>query len=107
MEEQRPNPDELLAQVQAEEHKARRGRLKVFFGACAGVGKTYTMLEAARRQAADGVDVVVGYVEPHARPETMALLEGLEVAARPPASNTAGRSSRSSTWMPHWPASPR
>lgn len=78
MEEQRPNPDELLAQVQAEEHKAVRGRLKVFFGACAGVGKTYAMLEAARRKAAEGLDVVVGYVEPHARPETMALTEGLE-----------------------------
>jgi two-component system, OmpR family, sensor histidine kinase KdpD len=78
MDNQRPNPDELLAQVQREEHKARRGRLKVFFGACAGVGKTYTMLETARRQAAEGVDVVVGYVEPHARPETMALLQGLQ-----------------------------
>ena len=78
MENRRPNPDELLAQVQAEEHKARRGRLKVFFGACAGVGKTYTMLEAARRQIAEGVDVVAGYVEPHARPETIALLKGLQ-----------------------------
>ena len=79
MQERRPNPDQLLAQVQAQEHKAVRGRLKVFFGACAGVGKTYTMLEAARRQKAEGAEVVVGYVEPHARPETMALLEGLEV----------------------------
>jgi two-component system sensor histidine kinase KdpD len=78
MEERRPNPDGLLAQVEAERHKAVRGRLKVFFGACAGVGKTYTMLEAAHRHAAAGVDVVVGYVEPHTRPETMALLEGLE-----------------------------
>jgi len=78
MEDRRPNPDELLAQVQAEQRTAGRGRLKVFFGACAGVGKTFTMLEAARRQAAAGVDVVVGYIEPHARPETMALLEGLE-----------------------------
>lgn len=78
MEDRRPNPDELLAQVQAEQNKAARGRLKVFFGACAGVGKTFAMLEAAHRQAAAGVDVVVGYVEPHARPETMALMEGLE-----------------------------
>jgi len=78
MEQRRPNPDELLAQVEAQQHKAARGRPKVFFGACAGVGKTFTMLEAAHRQAAAGVDVVVGYVEPHARPETMALLEGLE-----------------------------
>jgi two-component system sensor histidine kinase KdpD len=78
MEKRRPNPDELLAQVQAEQNKAARGRLKVFFGACAGVGKTFAMLEAAHRQAAAGVNVVVGYVEPHARPETMALMEGLE-----------------------------
>ncbi len=78
MDQRRPHPDELLAQVQTEQQKAVRGRLKVFFGACAGVGKTFTMLEAARRQVAAGTDVVVGYVEPHARPETMALLEGLE-----------------------------
>ncbi len=78
MDQRRPNPDELLAAVQAQQHKAARGRLKVFFGACAGVGKTYTMLEAAHRQASAGVDVVVGYVEPHARPETMALLGGIE-----------------------------
>jgi two-component system sensor histidine kinase KdpD len=77
MEEPRPNPDELLAQAKAEQQKASRGRLKVFFGACAGVGKTFAMLEAAHRQAAAHVDVIVGYVEPHARPETMALLEGL------------------------------
>ena len=78
MEDRRPNPDELLAQVQAEQERAARGRLKVFFGACAGVGKTYAMLEAARRAASDGLDVVIGYIEPHARPETMALAEGLE-----------------------------
>jgi two-component system sensor histidine kinase KdpD len=77
MKEERPNPDALLARVQAEERKTRRGRLKVFFGACAGVGKTYTMLETAHRQAAAGIVVVVGYIEPHTRPETMALLEGL------------------------------
>lgn len=75
--DRRPNPDDLLAKVQAEERKARRGRLKVFFGACAGVGKTYTMLQTARRQAEAGVDVLVGYIEPHTRPETTALLEGL------------------------------
>jgi len=78
MEPHRPNPDELLAQVQAQGRQALRGRLKVFFGACAGVGKTFTMLEAARGPLAAGVDVVVGYVEPHAHPETMALLAGLE-----------------------------
>jgi two-component system sensor histidine kinase KdpD len=74
----RPDPEALLARVTAEEARARRGKLKVFFGAAAGVGKTYAMLEAAREQRADGVDVVVGYVETHSRAETDALLEGLE-----------------------------
>lgn len=78
MVDNRPNPDELLARVQAEEAKSRRGKLKIFFGAAPGVGKTYAMLEAARREKAAGVDVVVGYVEPHGRKETEALLEGLE-----------------------------
>lgn len=76
---ERPNPDELLARVQAAEADAPRGKLKIFFGYAAGVGKTYAMLEAAQRERADGVDVVVGYVEPHNRRETEALLEGLEV----------------------------
>ena len=55
------------------------GRLKIFFGYAAGVGKTYAMLEAAHQAQKEGVDVVVGYVEPHARPDTLALLDGLEV----------------------------
>src|SRR5512146_711203 len=75
----RPNPDELLAKIQAEEAKSQRGKLKIFFGAAAGVGKTYAMLDAARQQKAEGKDVVVGYVETHRRPETFALLEGLEI----------------------------
>ena len=75
--EQRPNPDELLAQLNAEESK--RGRLKIFFGAAAGVGKTYTMLEAALARKKEGIDIVIGYVEMHKRPETAALLEGLEI----------------------------
>ena len=79
MPDDRPSPDELLARVQAEETRAQRGRLKVFFGYAAGVGKTFAMLQAAHRARADGVDVVVGYVEPHGRRETEALLEGLEV----------------------------
>lgn len=74
----RPNPDELLVRVQADEARTRRGRLKVFFGYAAGVGKTFAMLEAARREKEQGVEVVVGYVEPHGRVETEALLEGLE-----------------------------
>src|SRR6478735_4378222 len=78
----RPNPDELLARVQAEEAKSRRGKLKIFFGAAPGVGKTYAMLEAARKIAKEGINVVVGYTEPHARPETQALVLGLDVLPR-------------------------
>ncbi len=76
--EHRPDPDELLARVKEEETRRTRGKLKVFFGAAAGVGKTYAMLEEARARRAAGVDVVVGYVEPHGRPETEALLVGIE-----------------------------
>ena len=79
MTETRPNPDELLARVQAEENAAPRGKLKIFFGYAAGVGKTYAMLEAAQRARADGVDVVVGYVEPHGRQDTESLLKDLEL----------------------------
>jgi len=75
----RPDPDALLALVKAEEASQRRGKLKVFFGAAAGVGKTYAMLEAARERRADGVDVIAGYVETHGRAETDALLQGLEI----------------------------
>ncbi len=78
MSQPRPDPDALLARVQREEAKAKRGKLKIFFGATAGVGKTYKMLEEARVLKGRGVDVVVGYVEPHGRAETEALLEGLE-----------------------------
>jgi len=78
MSEPRPDPDALLARVQREEAKAKRGKLKIFFGATAGVGKTYQMLEEARVLKARGIDVVVGYVEPHGRAETERLLEGLE-----------------------------
>src|SRR5579872_418402 len=82
----RPDPDQLLAHVQAQEARARRGRLRIFFGASAGVGKTYAMLEAARNIRATGVDVVVGYVEPHGRADTERLLEGLEQLAFLPVS---------------------
>lgn len=78
MDHQRPDPDELLARLQEEEAKNQRGKLKIFFGAAAGVGKTYSMLEAAQQRRAEGWDVVAGYVEPHRRPETEAMLEGLE-----------------------------
>jgi len=75
----RPDPDALLARVRREEEQRERGRLKIFFGAAPGVGKSYAMLEAARKRKAEGADVVIGYVELHGRPETEALLEGLEV----------------------------
>lgn len=78
MTDSRPDPDKLLARVKQNEAKQQRGKLKVFFGMAAGVGKTYAMLEAGRERKAEGVDVVVGYVEPHGRRETEALLEGLE-----------------------------
>ncbi len=74
----RPDPDQLLARVQAAEARAARGRLKVFFGASAGVGKTYAMLGAAQRQKELGIDVVIGVVETHGRKETEALVAGLE-----------------------------
>ncbi len=75
----RPDPDALLALAHAEEERAKRGKLKVFFGAVAGVGKTYAMLEAARELQRRGADVAVGWVETHGRKETEALLAGLEV----------------------------
>ncbi len=77
--ESRPDPDALLAKVQREEAKSRRGRLKIFFGAAAGVGKTYAMLSEAREKRAEGCDVVVGVVETHDRAETIAMLGTLEV----------------------------
>src|SRR5262245_9121830 len=71
---ERPDPDELLQKLSPRE----RGRLRVFFGASPGVGKTYAMLQAARAARAGGTDVVVGWVETHGRAETAALLDGLE-----------------------------
>lgn len=73
----RPNPEDLLKKVK--EEKNPRGKLKIFFGAVAGVGKTYAMLEAARLRKKEGIDVLVGIVETHKRQETQALLEGLEI----------------------------
>ncbi len=79
---QRPDPDQLLKRVQAEESTSASGQLKLFFGAVAGVGKTYAMLEAARQRKKEGWDLVVGVIETHGRVETEALLEGLEVLPR-------------------------
>jgi len=80
--DRRPDPDALLAQIQALEAEARRGKLKIFFGASPGVGKTYDMLSETRRLRAQGLDVVVGVVETHGRSETALLLEGLELLPR-------------------------
>ncbi|MBP1719644.1 MAG: kdpD [Deltaproteobacteria bacterium] len=76
--ERRPDPDALLAQVEAEERQRALGKLKIFLGYAAGVGKTYSMLEAAHSRKAEGVDVVIAVVETHGRGETKALLMGLE-----------------------------
>lgn len=78
----RPDPDALLRQVQEEEARTRRAKLKIFFGAAPGVGKTYAMLAEAQERRREGLDVVVGVVETHGREETAAMLEGLEVLPR-------------------------
>lgn len=84
MDRERANPDVLLAAVHKDEKRQQRGKLKIFFGMAAGVGKTYAMLLAARAQQAAGVDVAVGYVETHGRRETDELLAGLAVIPRHP-----------------------
>jgi two-component system, OmpR family, sensor histidine kinase KdpD len=78
----RPDPEALLARVREQESRETRGRIKVFLGAVAGVGKTYAMLEAARERRAEGIGVLVGWVDTHGRAETEALLNGLEVLPR-------------------------
>ncbi|HWW20990.1 MAG TPA: sensor histidine kinase KdpD [Steroidobacteraceae bacterium] len=88
----RPDPDLLLTRLREAEARARRGRLTIFFGANAGVGKTYAMLEAAQRRRAEGIDVVAGYVELHGRGETERLLAGLEQL--PPMTIRVGETSR-------------
>src|SRR5512140_1683179 len=80
--DQRPDPDDLLHALQRDEEISRKAKLKIFFGMCAGVGKTYDMLKMAHEALANGVDLVVGYVETHKRPETEALLRGLEIIPR-------------------------
>jgi two-component system sensor histidine kinase KdpD len=78
MTDERPDPDQLLARIRDEESRSQRGRLKIFLGASAGVGKTYAMLSAAHRQRELGVDAVIGVIETHGRAETEALVVGLE-----------------------------
>ena len=82
METKRPDPDELLDRAVTEEKRQRQGKLKIFFGAAPGVGKTYAMLGAAQKRREEGVDIVVGVVETHGRKETEALLDGLEILPR-------------------------
>jgi two-component system sensor histidine kinase KdpD len=77
--EPRRDPQEFLRRAKEEDARRSRGKLKVFFGSAAGVGKTYAMLEAAREQREAGVDVVIGVVETHKRPETEELLAGLDI----------------------------
>ncbi|MCL2690352.1 MAG: DUF4118 domain-containing protein [Chitinispirillia bacterium] len=77
MENDRPDPDALLRQLSQEERQNSKGKFKIFFGYSAGVGKTYAMLEEAHALKKKGVDVVIGYVEPHQRPATQALMKGL------------------------------
>jgi len=80
--EDRQDPDELLALLKTEEEKSKRGKLKIFFGMCAGVGKTYTMLQTAQAEKLKGNDIVIGYVETHNRIETAELAEGFELIPR-------------------------
>jgi two-component system sensor histidine kinase KdpD len=80
--EKRPDPDALLHALKKEEEQAIRAKLKIFFGMCAGVGKTYDMLKSAHEAKAKGVDVVIGIVETHKRPETEELLAGLPALPR-------------------------
>ncbi|MGH7143836.1 MAG: DUF4118 domain-containing protein [Planctomycetota bacterium] len=82
MTQDRPDPDALLATMRAADRQANAGRLKIFLGACAGVGKTYAMLSAAQARRREGVDLLVGLVETHGRKETESLLEGLPLLSR-------------------------
>jgi two-component system sensor histidine kinase KdpD len=78
----RPDPDELLASLINEDEKSKRGKLKIFFGMCAGVGKTYTMLQTAHAEKLKSSDIIIGYIETHNRKETAELAEGFELVPR-------------------------
>ena len=79
MEIPRPNPEKLLQRAQEEERQEQRGKLKIYFGAAPGVGKTYTMLQDAIAKRTQGLDVVVGVVESHGRQEIESLLNNFEI----------------------------
>jgi two-component system sensor histidine kinase KdpD len=66
-ESSRPNPDELLAQIKKDEQKEKRGKLKIYLGMCAGVGKSFAMLQDASKASGRGIDVLIGYIETHGR----------------------------------------
>lgn len=109
LEEHRPTPEEILKKIRMidpDETRVRQGRLKIFFGYAAGVGKTYAMLEMAHQMKDMGVDVVAGYIEPHIRPATMKLVEGLGVPFLPWSYPTRASPCGNSIWTPLWPASP-
>lgn len=78
----RPDPDALLNALKRQEENSLRGKLKIFFGMSAGVGKTYDMLKSAHEAKAKKIDVVIGYIETHKREETEALVSGLEIVPR-------------------------
>ncbi len=78
----RPDPDQLLARIRQDEVAASRGKLRIYFGASAGVGKTFAMLSAGQKAGADGTDVVVGIVETHGRLETIERVGSLEILPR-------------------------
>ena len=79
MADARPDPDELLLQLREQEARAARGKLRIYFGSSAGVGKTYAMLAAGRQLKSAGVDVLAGVIETHGRVETAAQLQALDV----------------------------
>src|SRR5664279_3967219 len=78
----RPDPDELLASLKIEAEKSKRGKLKIFFGMCAGVGKTYSTLQKGHAEKLKGSDIIIGYVETHNRKETAELVAGFELIPR-------------------------
>ena len=80
--ETRLDPETLLRSLKRAEEKEGKGRLKIFFGMCAGVGKTYEMLQAGQEAKKKGIDIVIGYVETHGRTETEALVGGLTIIPR-------------------------
>jgi two-component system sensor histidine kinase KdpD len=78
----RPNPDDLLASLLQEQEKSKRGKLKIFFGMCAGVGKTYSMLQTAQTEKLNGREIIIGYIETHNRKETAELADSFELIPR-------------------------